>query len=108
MTSHPNHLQDSVAPRGDLSKYTLGARLLGQLRQIKPGEAYRLTMTTLGDVLVPADPLDRQTPEYLVEFFKVRLPFYTSVRYEPLRGFWDIYRPLPDELERLMMWGSEK
>lgn len=55
----------------------------------------------------PADPLDRQTPEYLVEFFKVRLPFYTLVRYEPLRGFWDFYRPLPEELERLMVVGGE-
>lgn len=103
MTAH--HPITSVmlqAPLGDLSGFTKAAQLLAQLRTLKPGEAYRLTAVTLQDIKVPVDPLDRQTLEYLVEFFKIRLPFYTVVRYEPLRGFLDFYRPLPEELERLM------
>lgn len=71
---------------GDLSRFTAGSRLLGQLRMLKHGEAF---------------PLDRQTPAYLVEWFKVRLPFYTIVN-SGMLGFWDIYRPTAEEMERLM------
>lgn len=87
---------------GDLSRFTAGARLLAQLRSLEPGECCRLTGSTLQDVVVPAHPFDRQTPEYLVEWFKVRLPFFAVVRNEPFRQFWDFYRPLPEEIERLM------
>jgi len=98
----------SAAGNPDLSRFTLAAQLLRRMCLLQPGEAYRLTVPMLLDIEVPANPLDRQTPEYLVEFFKVRLPFYTVVRHEPLRGFWDIYRPLPEELERLMALEPEK
>lgn len=91
----------------DLSKFTDGARLLGQLRMLEHGEAFRLTAERLRDIEVPANPLDQQTPEYLVEWFKVRLPFYTVVS-SGLLGFWDIYRPTLEEMERLMMRDGER
>jgi hypothetical protein len=90
---------------GDLSRFTAGAHLLRELRTLKQGKAYRLTADRLREV--PANLLDRQTPSYLVEWFKIRLPFYTVVS-SGLLGFWDIYRPTADEMERLMVRDGER
>lgn len=94
--------------RADLSIFSRGAWLLRQLQELKPGQAMRITANMLADVTVPANPLDRQTPEYLIEFFRIRLPFFVVVRAEPLREFWDYYRPMPEEIERLMEKAPER
>jgi hypothetical protein len=86
----------------DLSIYTRGVQMLRQLRALQPGEAFRISTDMLSSIVVRAHPVDRQTPEYLVEWFKIRLPFFTLVRERGLGKAWEFYRPLPEELEHLM------
>lgn len=64
---------------GDLSRFTSGARLERLLRTIPPGKSLNVSVHDLADIEVPANPLDRQTPEYLVEWFRIRMPFYCTV-----------------------------
>ena len=84
----------------DLSTFTDGARLMHELRFLGSGQIYRVPMHRLLDIQVPANPLDRQTPEYLIEFFKVRLPFYCRVDVDILGRYVDFYRPTADEMDR--------
>jgi hypothetical protein len=60
----------------DLSIYAKGAQLERQLRQIKPGERFRIPAQELAEIQVPANPLDRQTVLYLSDWFRDRMPFY--------------------------------
>jgi len=81
---------------GDLSDFTRGAQLLRHLCTIPPGKAMDVTVHMLSDIIVPANPLDRQTPEYLVNWFHARMPFYCTVTPD-LPGFpskWTFYRPI--------------
>lgn len=85
-----------------------GAAILNSLRRLEPGQVYRVTGQSLQDIIVPANPLDRQSAEYLVEWMRVRLPFFAVVRSEPISRFWDFYRPMPEEVERLMQQEGER
>ena len=75
---------------------THGAVLLRTLTSLPPGKAINVTRAMLMDIEVPANPLDRQTPEFLVGWFKSRLPFYCTVT-PNLPSFmadtWTFYRP---------------
>lgn len=80
-----------------LAKYTSGARMERLLRSLQPGEAVKITTHMLLDVEVPANPLDCQTPEYLVKWFRSRMPFYCTVTPNLPSSFadqWTFYRPL--------------
>lgn len=83
---------------GDLSIYTRGARFERLLRTLQPGQAVDITAQELSDIVVPANPLDRQTPEYLVEWFKIRMPFYCEVSegIGRIGRKWTFYRPKID------------
>ena len=80
-------------PHGDLSIFTRGARLLRDLKQLQRGQNYRMSAQMLSDVTVPADPLDNQTPEYLANWFHVRMPFYCELHHDLVGNFWEIRRP---------------
>lgn len=76
-----------------LSDFTKGAQLEKTLRRLKPGEFMRVSKNSLLDILVPANPLDRQTPEYLAEWFRSRLPFYATTHEDTITGDWEFERP---------------
>ena len=80
-------------PHGDLSIYTRGARLLRDMKQLRPGQNFRVSAQTLSDMVVPADPMGRQTPDYLARWFHARMPFYCTLYADPLGEFWEIRRP---------------
>jgi hypothetical protein len=77
----------------DMSIYTDGARLERELRQLKPGQNFRVPVMDLRRVVVPANPMDNQTPEYLARWFHARMPFYCTLHADPLGAFWEIRRP---------------
>lgn len=80
-------------PHGDLSAFTKGAQLERQIRTLKPGRRIRISREMLADIIVPANPLDRQTPEYLANWFHSRMPFYCTLYQNPIHGFFEIDRP---------------
>lgn len=77
---------------GDLSAFTKAALLEKKLRMLKPGECARMYATELSDMIVPANPLDKQTPEYLANWFHSRMPFYCKLRYNVVGNYWEIDR----------------
>lgn len=68
----------------DFSVYTRAAELEGKLRQLKPGQRMRVAVRDLLDMMVPANPLDRQTPAYLADWFRDRMPFRCVVYHDIL------------------------
>lgn len=80
----------------DLSIYTRGAQLERQLQTLRPGQCFRMSETQLSDIVVPANPLDRQTPEYLAKWFHVRMPFYCTLHHGTVGQYWEICRPTID------------
>jgi hypothetical protein len=77
----------------DFSGFARGAEIERNLRQLQPGECVRMTPAFFDGVRVPTDPLDRQTPEFLVHWFHVRMPFPCDLHYDPLRDYWELCRP---------------
>lgn len=76
------------------ASFTKGARLLGRLRMLKPGECFRMDVRAeLSDIEVPANPLDRQTPEFLARWMHARMPFYCTLHRDALGNWWEIRRP---------------
>jgi len=73
--------------------YTRGAALLRELQQLKPGECFRMEVTTLLDIEVPASPLDRQTPDFIAKWMQVRMPFRCTLHQGMVGGWWEIRRP---------------
>lgn len=73
--------------------FTHGAHLLSKLKTLRPGYAMDVTDHDLSQVQVPASPLDRQTPDYLIEWFRSRLPFYCEVHGTVLADKWTFHRP---------------
>lgn len=84
---------------GGLSEFRAAANLDRRLRTIPPGRAMIVSVYELCDMVVPASQLDRQTPEYLVEWLRSRLPFRCVVTPDlPLMpSKWTFYRPKEDE-----------
>ena len=73
--------------------FTRGAQLLRDLRKLKPGECYRMDVTRLMDIEVPANPLDVQNSEYIAKWMHVRMPFYCTLHQGIVGGWWEIRRP---------------
>jgi len=76
-----------------LEDFRLGAELERELRTLKPGQCLDVSRQRFNDIIVPANPLDRQTPEYLAEWFKIRMPFYCETRLNIMSGTWTFERP---------------
>lgn len=70
----------------DFSVYTKAAELEGKLRQIPPGQRMRVAIRDLLDMMVPADPIDRQTPIYLADWFRKRMPFRCITYHDIMTG----------------------
>lgn len=77
----------------DLSRFTESARLLERMRQLEPGKAYRVYTRQLLDMEVPANPLDRQTPEFIAKFLYDRMPFPCELIGDRMGEWFEIYRP---------------
>jgi len=45
------------------------------------------------DIEVPANPLDRQTPEFIAKWMHESMPFYCILKQDFVGGWWEIYRP---------------
>lgn len=73
--------------------FTRGADMLRRLKEIPLGEAMNVTRIELCEIEVPGSPLDHQSPEYLVDWFNSRLPFYCEVWGTVLGDKWTFYRP---------------
>lgn len=82
-----------IRPNRFPASYSLGAGLLRQLQQLQPGQAYRMQTSFLSDVEVPADPLDRQSPDFIAKWMHDRMPFYSVLHRDPLGGWFEIERP---------------
>ena len=82
-----------------LGQFTRGAQLLKMLSNIPPGKAVDISADKLLDIEVPANPMDRQTPEYLIDWFYARLPFYCKLEPDVFKRKWTFYRPTQKELE---------
>lgn len=78
----------------DLSVFTKGAQLERELRKLERGQNFRLSAKMLLDVMVPANPLDHQTPAYLAKWFHERMPFYCTLHHDLAGDFWEIRRPM--------------
>lgn len=76
-----------------LGRFSKGAAILLALRDLRPGQAYRMADSRLADIEVPANHLDRQTPEFLARYFHARLPFYATLDRIEDKAAWEIYRP---------------
>ncbi len=74
--------------------YTRGAALLRNLQELRPGEYLRMQIPELLDIEVPANPLDRQSPEYIARWMHARMPFYCTLHQGLVGGWWEIRRPL--------------
>jgi hypothetical protein len=78
--------------KGAFDSLREAAALERRLRHLKPGECF--DVRDWRDIEVPADPLDRQTPEFLAEWFRSRMPFYCTTREDILSGKWTFCRPI--------------
>jgi len=76
----------------DFSVYEKGAAFERELRRLLPGQRMRVPARFFQDIMVPANSLDRQTPRYLAEWFRVRMPFACEVRQDALTGDFDYDR----------------
>jgi hypothetical protein len=76
--------------------YKLGAQLLRSLQQLRPGERYRMTSQMLSEIEVPAHPLSRQTPEFIANWMRERLDFYSVLEASAWGNWWEIVRPGKD------------
>lgn len=72
------------------ASYTIGAALLHQLQNLAIGECARISRDILNKIEVPANPLDRQTPEYIIKWMHERLQFYAKLRYDIANDYWEI------------------
>ena len=79
--------------KSPLAKFGRGAALERELWKLAPGQCIRMTAATFDNVSVPANPLDRQTVEFLVHWFKVRMPFYCTLHFDEDGRYWEICRP---------------
>lgn len=75
------------------NSYTRGAALLNNLKRLAPGYQMRLTVEQLNEIEVPANPLDRQTPEFKAKWLYDRLPFVATYHADPLGRYFEISRP---------------
>jgi hypothetical protein len=73
--------------------YTRSARLLRELQRLVPGDTYRMQAPELLDIEVPANPLDRQTPEFIAKWMHKRMPFYCTLHGNVFGEWWEIRRP---------------
>lgn len=73
--------------------YTRGARLLRKLQSLRPGDTYRMQVPELLDMEVPANPLDRQTPDFIAKWMHRRMPFYCTLHGNVYGEWWEIRRP---------------
>ena len=76
-----------------LTGFTRAANFERLLRTLRPGDALDVRPEEWLDIQVPANPLDRQSPEYLAEWFRVRMPFKCEVRHHLLPEKWTFFRP---------------
>lgn len=76
----------------DFSCYTKAAEFEGKLKTLKPGQRMRVAARDFLDMQVPANPLDKQTPKYLAEWFRVRMSFACDVREDIVTGNFDFVR----------------
>lgn len=76
-----------------VSPFASAAMFLHQLREMEPGQSYRVDQRRLLDMQVPASPLDRQDCNYLTEWFRARLPFRCTVTESTERGYFEFHRP---------------
>ena len=84
-----------------LARFTKGALLEKSLRRLKPGECYDVRREDWLYIEVPTNPLDRQTPAFLAEWFRIRMPFYCETREDILTGKWTFCRPTEARLRAL-------
>ena len=84
-----------------LARLTKGAQLEKSLRRLKPGECYDVRREDWLDIEVPTNPLDRQTPAFLVEWFRSRMPFYCETHEDILTGKWTFCRPTEERMREL-------
>lgn len=76
--------------------FTRGARLLRDLQQLKHGQSFRMSAEMLSDIEVPANPLDRQTPDYIAKWMQERMPFFCYLQHSVFGKWWEISRPEVD------------
>ena len=76
-----------------LAVFSSAAAFLGKLQRLRPGECIDARKTDMQDFFVPANPLDKQSPEYLAKWFADRLMFKCDYWQDIITERWTFCRP---------------